>query len=243
MPWPTPMHIVQRAYRPVPPLSRRTAVVTRRAPLAPSGWPSAIAPPSALTCGASSGSAERAGDGQRLRRKRLVQLDDVDLGHLHAGAREQPLGRGHRPDAHDARRHACGSERHDARAWREAVFADRGARGDNQRARAVVDPGRVARSDGAVSAHEWRELRQRLERRVGTRMFIGAHRHDGLLLCDFDRHDLFRETSGLLGGGGALLAAERKCGPDPGAIPRVRPRRFRRSRPSNRCRSAAASPG
>ena len=154
--------------------------------------------------------AERAGDGQRLRRKRLVQLDHVDVRHLHAGAREKPLGRGHRPDAHDARRHACGSRTHDARAWREAVFADRGARGDDQRTRAVVDPGCVARSDGAVWAHQWRELRQPLERRAGTRMFIGTHRHNSLLLCDLDRHDLFGETPGLLGGGGALLAAERK---------------------------------
>ena len=141
--------------------------------------------------------AERASDGQRLRRKRLVQLDDADLGHLHASAREQPLGRGHRPDAHDARRDSGGSRANDARAWREAVLSDRGTRGDDQRARAVVDPGRVARGDRSVAAHERGELGKRLERRVGTRMFIRTHRHDGFLVRDFDRHDLFRKTPGL----------------------------------------------
>src|SRR5258707_1258468 len=49
MPWPTPMHMVTRAYRPPLRCSSRIAVRPRRAPEAPSGWPMAIAPPFGLT--------------------------------------------------------------------------------------------------------------------------------------------------------------------------------------------------
>lgn len=49
------MHIVQRAYRPRISSSWQRAVVRRRAPDIPSGWPSAIAPPLGFICSASSG--------------------------------------------------------------------------------------------------------------------------------------------------------------------------------------------
>ena len=49
MPWPTPMHMVQRAYFPVVRRSWYMAVVIRRAPLAPRGWPRAMAPPLGFT--------------------------------------------------------------------------------------------------------------------------------------------------------------------------------------------------
>jgi hypothetical protein len=51
MPCPTPIHMVQTANRPPETCTWFTAVVTRRAPEAPSGWPSAIAPPFGLTRG------------------------------------------------------------------------------------------------------------------------------------------------------------------------------------------------
>src|SRR3989344_88848 len=54
MPCPTPMHMVHSAYWPACSCRRLTAVVTRRAPLAPRGWPSAMAPPQALTRASSS---------------------------------------------------------------------------------------------------------------------------------------------------------------------------------------------
>src|SRR5262249_18263425 len=49
MPWPTPMHMVARPF--LSPRARIawSSVATRRAPLMPSGWPSAIAPPLTLT--------------------------------------------------------------------------------------------------------------------------------------------------------------------------------------------------
>ena len=49
MPWPPPMHCVASAYLPPWRFSTAAALPVMRAPVAPSGWPSAIAPPSMLT--------------------------------------------------------------------------------------------------------------------------------------------------------------------------------------------------
>src|SRR5665213_488777 len=56
MPWPTPMHMLAMPWRPWPRSSWLISVVTKRAPLAPSGWPIAIAPPLGLTRSSSSAS-------------------------------------------------------------------------------------------------------------------------------------------------------------------------------------------
>src|SRR5690606_12080266 len=57
MPWPTPMHIVAIPWRAPRAASSWARVTTRRAPEAPSGWPSAIAPPLGLTVSGSSSSS------------------------------------------------------------------------------------------------------------------------------------------------------------------------------------------
>src|SRR2546428_3265912 len=49
VPSPPPQHIVTRAWRPLVRFSSWTALVMSTAPVAPSGWPSAIAPPLGLT--------------------------------------------------------------------------------------------------------------------------------------------------------------------------------------------------
>src|SRR5271166_1777357 len=49
MPWPPPMHWVASAYLPFSRRSSEAALPRMRAPVAPSGWPSAMAPPSMLT--------------------------------------------------------------------------------------------------------------------------------------------------------------------------------------------------
>src|SRR5690606_8534019 len=54
MPWPPPMHWVASAYFAPSRLSRLAALPTIRAPVAPSGWPMAIAPPSGFTLASSS---------------------------------------------------------------------------------------------------------------------------------------------------------------------------------------------
>ena len=70
--------VCRRASRPC------IAVKVRRAPLMPSGWPSAMAPPCGLTWSASSArpSWRRHGDG--LRGERFVELDQIEIGDLQA---------------------------------------------------------------------------------------------------------------------------------------------------------------
>ena len=67
----------------------------------PSGWPSAIAPPLTLTRSGSMPSSRTTASA--LRRERLVQLDQVDVGDRDAGALEQLAHRRDRADAHHPR--------------------------------------------------------------------------------------------------------------------------------------------
>jgi len=88
--------------------------VTRiRQPLAPIGWPSAIAPPLTLIFDVSQpiSLVHRAG----LRRERLVDLHQVQVGGLPAGLLERTARRRHRSHAHDLRVDAAGSEGLDPR--------------------------------------------------------------------------------------------------------------------------------
>ena len=79
MPWPdADAHRAQRVPAAACAASWSVAVVASRAPLMPSGWPSAIAPPFGLTCARVVGQPELAQHGERLRGERLVQLDHVD---------------------------------------------------------------------------------------------------------------------------------------------------------------------
>ena len=61
-----------------------------RAPVAPSGWPSAIAPPSMLTLSSDEAEFAHAGDG--LRGERLVEFDDVDLARPRCRRAPAPCG-------------------------------------------------------------------------------------------------------------------------------------------------------
>ena len=71
-----------------------------RAPLAPSGWPSAIAPPSTFVRSRGSPSSFSTAV---LRRERLVHLHEIHVRERRAGPRERVADRRHRADAHDGR--------------------------------------------------------------------------------------------------------------------------------------------
>ena len=71
--------------------ARGACVVSRRAPEQPSGWPSAIAPPFGVEPLVLGVDAPLAGHGERLRRERLVQLDQVDVVEAAARALERLL--------------------------------------------------------------------------------------------------------------------------------------------------------
>ena len=90
--------------------SSRASVSASRMPVAPSGWPMAMAPPLTLSLSSSSPSSSSAG--QDLRAEGLVDLDAVDLVERQAGGFEHGADGGRRADAHDLGRHA------DRQRWR-----------------------------------------------------------------------------------------------------------------------------
>ena len=75
--------------------ARAAASTTMRAPVAPIGWPSAIAPP--FTFRRSSGQVELAVAGQHLGREGLVELDQVVV----AGREAVALAQARAPPAPD----------------------------------------------------------------------------------------------------------------------------------------------
>ena len=143
---------------------------------------------------------ELADDLQALRREGLVQLDEVELARLDAGAREQlPHGR-NRADAHDPRIDARDGARHESS---ERLGAER--RGllrarDHERGGAVVDPARVPGGDGAVLAERGPKRGQLLQRRVRAGMLVARD--------VADRHELVVEAAGLDSGSVPALALE-----------------------------------
>ena len=84
------MHIVARPNRAPSARIRCSRVVAIRAPLAPRGWPIAIAPPRVLTF--SSADPQELQDREHLDGERLVQLDAADVGRASARPAPGPCG-------------------------------------------------------------------------------------------------------------------------------------------------------
>ena len=98
MPCPTPMHMVAAARRAPRRRNSCSSVVVIRAPEQPSGWPIAMAPPLTFTRSGSSFSSRR--HRHRLRRERLVHLDQVEVLEPPARPAEHLAHGRHRPDPH-----------------------------------------------------------------------------------------------------------------------------------------------
>jgi hypothetical protein len=147
-PWPMPTHIVTMPYFSWWRRSACTTVAARIAPVAPSGWPSAIAPPIGLTFAGSrpTGVDHR----QRLRGKGLVQLDPAHVVELQAGVLQRRRDGLDRADAHDLRRHAARRETDEARQRLQVVTLPRLFAGQDQRAGAVAGLRAVAGGDAAL---------------------------------------------------------------------------------------------
>ncbi len=165
----------QIAARPRPPPRRRSSYIsvpTSRAPDAPTGWPSATAPPLTLTRSAVDAEIARRLQGDRG--ERLVDLDHVHVRRGQAGALERDL-RGARRHARErvvAVGRAAGRE--DARERLEiALVRQRRVRDDEHRG-AVVDAGRVAGRVRRVRVVERRQRGQALERGVASRRLVGV---------------------------------------------------------------------
>ena len=118
----------------------------------PSGWPSAIAPPLGLTCSASSGRPRLRVTASAWAAKASLSSMTSKSPIFEVEPRHQLLRRGHRPDAHHARRHARGRHAEHAGARAQAVRLERLLGGEDQRGRAVVDARGVAGGHRAVLA-------------------------------------------------------------------------------------------
>ena len=177
----------------------------------PSGWPSAMAPPLTLTLAGSSPSSSHAHE--RLRRERLVELDEIEVADGEAGPLQR-LARGRdRADAHDRRIDAGDGRRDDPGHRPQAELAGPVRLDQQDRGRAVVDARAVAGRDRAALGSEGGpQAGQRLDGRVGARMLVAIDdERVALPLRDADRDDLVGEPAGLDGGHRALLALEREC--------------------------------
>ena len=175
----------------------------------PSGWPSAIAPPFGLTCSASSASPSWRMQASACEAKASFSSITSKSPICRPEPLHQLARRGHRADAHDARRHAGRRHADDARARRQPVRFHGGLRRDDHRGRAVVHARRIAGRHGAGIAERRLELGEALERRLGARMLVRVdlHRH---LAGDLHRHDLLGEVAGRDRLAGALLRAPRE---------------------------------
>src|SRR5688500_253975 len=136
-------------------------------------------------------------DGEVLRRERLVDLDQVHVANLLAGA-VQRLTRGRRgADAHDVRIDTAHTAGDDAGDRLEPRLRGRVGRRDDHRRGAVVDAGSGPGRDGAVLLKAGDELREAFACRIGTDVLVLVHDDVALLLLHLDGNDLLRQAAVL----------------------------------------------
>ena len=149
---PCPMHIVWSPS--VPPVASRPASIfaISPAPVAPSGWPCAIAPPHGLSFAASAPNSLL--PRERHAGERLVHLDPVEILDRHARALERAPGR--RDDAVELERGigADDDAREEARSRLQTVRTGGALVGDQDGGRAVGDLACVAGGDHAAGLAE-----------------------------------------------------------------------------------------
>src|SRR5271165_5185983 len=172
-PWPPPMHMVTSPYRLPERRISKTSVVVRREPVAPIGWPRAIAPPLTLTMLRSSSmifsqarywAANASLNSTSWMSSSVMPARASALGVATVGPR--PMVRGSQPENAYERMTASGL----AELARFGV-----ARHDQRRAR-IVDGARIARRDRAAFLENGGIERKLLHRESGLRALVFGHR-------------------------------------------------------------------
>ena len=159
VPMPPPMQSVMSAVL-LPVRSSSSSAVPRiMAPVAPSGWPIAIAPPLTLTLFGVE--VERLAKAQHDRGESLVDLEQVDVVDRHARARKHLFRHVDWAGQHDRRLRADIGERAHPRPGFQARFFARLARAQEHRGGAVDDAGRIA---GVMDMDDALDIRMRLNR-------------------------------------------------------------------------------
>jgi hypothetical protein len=139
--------------------------------------------------------AEVTGGRDDLRRERLVELDQVDVVDGHAGASECLAARTDWPEPHDLGVQRRDAARDDAGQGSDPQLASARVAHHDDRRGAVVERARVARRDLAVGSERRLELRQLLDRGVGTRPVVLV---DDAAVGQLDGDDLTLEEAALL---------------------------------------------
>ena len=188
-PWPPPP---QSAAAPRPPPRRRSSWArcsTIRAPDMPIGWPIAIAPPLTLTL---SGPTPRSRmDWMRDRGERLVDLDQVQVGHAQPGLAERAGDGVRRLRLQRVVRAGHHAVRADLGQHRRPGGRGRLGRHHHDRAGAVGDLRGGAGGDRAVRGRTRGAAGQRLRGGVGPHALVGVEDHRlAAPLRDGDRRDL-----------------------------------------------------
>ena len=204
IPWPPPMHWVARPKRRPSRFMSAAVLPVIRAPVAPSGWPSAKR--TAVEVEGPLVDPEIAHAGERLRSERLIELDHLDVADLEPGAGQRFPRRGDRPDAHDLGGAAGDRDAPDAGQHVEPVLVGVILGADQHRGRPV------GQRRGGAGGHRAMLVERGLE--VGERRLAGL-RADAAVGLDRpavapDRHDLGRELASSLRRCGLAVAQGRE---------------------------------
>src|SRR3984885_4335053 len=219
---PPPMQSVARPFLALRRDISCNSVVSTRAPEAPIGWPSAMAPPLTLTIAGSQprslltarACAAKASFASTSSRSLTDQpafsgpfgFPGAAPGPWSAGSR--PPAPRDRPGAHDRRIDARRRPGHDARQRRQPSALRFGGVHDDQRGGAVVETGSVGRGYGSVLGKGGLEFRHRLVGRAMARIFVGVDNDVALARRYSHRRNLVLEPAGLLRRLGLVLRAD-----------------------------------
>jgi hypothetical protein len=115
---------------------------------------------------------ELASDSKSLRRKRLVQFEEIDIRERQPGTLHGFSHGNDGPYPHHHGLDSRGGERDDMCQRCSSQLACASGRGDDERGCAVVDPRRIPGGDAPAFFERGPQRRKRLDRRVSTRMLV-----------------------------------------------------------------------
>ena len=145
------MHIVASPYRPPRLRSSCSSVAAMRAPLAPSGWPSAIEPPLTFVFAGSNRSSRMHAIACAAKASLISTRSRSSDAQLRE--RERFASRRYRPKAHHVRSDAGGSAGDEARDRLQTEPSRRLRFGKQQRSRSVIDSRRVAGGHASIAGN------------------------------------------------------------------------------------------
>ncbi len=135
---------------------------------------------------------------QRLHRKRLVQLHNIQVPHRNPRTLQRLQTRRHRPQTHHRRINTRRRRRTHHRHHLQPQLPRQLILHHHQSSRPVIDPRRIPRRHRPILRKRRPQLCERLQTRIPTRMLIGIHHNRITLpLRHLHRHNLIRKPTRL----------------------------------------------